>query len=371
MKIISIETFRQNSNLALVRVRTDDGLEGWGQTSPYLAGQSVPALHDQIAPWFLGADPWDVVAVVDRCIRAEYKFYGSVLYRALCGVETAVWDLLGKSVGRPVYQLLGGTVRTRIGVYGSSMRRDITPEDEAERLLGLVEAGTFTGFKIRIGSVMGQDADAAPGRTEKIIPYVREQLGDQVSLRADANGCYSPAEAIRVGRILESAGYYHFEEPCPYPQLEATRTVAAALDIPVAGGEQDQVLEHFHRMINTGVVDIVQPDIGYIGGMARARKVALMAEAAGIPCTPHCANTSLLQIFTLHLAASAPSVNQFQEWSIEDVAWTKDLYLGLPEVRQSMIELSTAPGWGVEINDDYLKRAETRISRLQDRPAGR
>lgn len=251
------------------------------------------------------------------------------------------------------------------------MRRDITPEQEAERLLGLVESGSFTGFKIRIGSVMGQDADAAPGRTERIIPYLRDQLGDQISLRADANGCYSPAEAIRVGRILEANGFYHFEEPCPYPQLEATRKVADALDIPVAGGEQDQVLEHFHRMINTGVVDIVQPDIGYVGGMVRARKVALMAEAAGIPCTPHCANTSLLQIFTLHLAACTSSVSQFQEWSIEDTAWTKELYDGLPQVKQSMIEIGSDPGWGVLINEDYLRGCETRISRDPGRPARR
>jgi hypothetical protein len=160
MKISSIETFHQNNYLALVKVRTEDGLEGWGQTSAFLADQSVPALHDQVAPWFLGSDPWDVAAVVDRCVRREYKFYGTVLYRALCGIETAIWDLLGKSVGRPVYQLLGGTVRTTIDVYGSSMRRDITPEDEAERLQGLVDAGTFTGFKIRVGAVMGQDADA-------------------------------------------------------------------------------------------------------------------------------------------------------------------------------------------------------------------
>lgn len=367
MKINSIQTFRVNANLALVRVRTDEGHQGWGQTSPYLVDQSVPALHDQIAPWFLGEDPWDVAARVDACVRAEYKFYGSVLFRALCGVETAIWDLLGKSVGRPVYQLLGGTVRTRIGVYGSSMRRDISPEDEAERLQDLVQAGTFDGFKIRIGSVMGQDVDAAPGRTESIIARTREVLGDAVTLRADANSCYTPAEAIRIGRILEQHGFYHFEEPCPYPQLESTGAVAAALDIPVAGGEQDFMLEQFHRMINNRVVDIVQPDIGYIGGMTRARKVALMAEAAGIPCTPHCANTSLLQIFTLHLAACSPSIHQYQEWSIEDVPWVRDLYHPLPEVKASHVELGTEPGWGVTINEDLLAGCETRTSDLTAR----
>ncbi|HEY9292090.1 MAG TPA: mandelate racemase/muconate lactonizing enzyme family protein [Microlunatus sp.] len=362
MKIISISSYQQNDQLALVRVRTDDGAEGWGQTSAYLADQSVPAIHDQLSRYFLGRDPWDLPALVDECVRTDYKFYGTVMFRALCGIETAIWDLLGKVVERPVYQLLGGTVRSTIGVYGSSMRRDITPEAEAERLSGLVSSGRFTDFKIRVGAVMGRDADAAPGRTAKIIKTVREAVGDDVSLRADANGCYTPAAAIKVGRLLEAYDYYHFEEPCPYPQLENTAQVAAALDIAVAGGEQDQHLEQFHRMITDRVVDIVQPDIGYIGGILRARKVALMAEAAGIPCTPHCANTSLLQVFTLQLAACSPSVHQPQEWSIEEVDWTKDVFDGLPQVRGGTVELGAEPGWGVEINQDYLARCESRTS---------
>lgn len=363
MKIDSITSYLHSPQLALVRVTTDDGGEGWGQVSPYIAEQSVPVLHDQLSPWFLGRDPWDLPAIIDECVRMEYKFYGTTLFRALCGIDTAVWDLLGQVTGLPVYKLLGGAVRTTIDVYGSSMRRDITPQAEAERLWRLVDTGTFTAFKIRIGEVMGRDGDAAPGRTETIIPTVREALGDAVSLRADANGGYSTAEAIRVGRILEANGYYHFEEPCPYPQLENTAAVAAALDIPVAGGEQDNSLEQFHRMITGRVVDIVQPDIGYIGGITRARKVAAMAEAAGIPCTPHCANTSLLQIFTLHLAAACPSITQAQEWSIEDVGWVRDLYGGLPAIQGSQVELGSDPGWGVTINPDYLARSAVRTSR--------
>lgn len=363
MKIDSITSYQHGTNLALVRVTTDDGLEGWGQVSPYIADQSVPVLHDQLSSWFLGKDPWDLPAIVDECVRVEYKFYGTTLFRALCGIDTAIWDLLGKATGLGVYKLLGGAVRTTIGVYGSSMRRDITPADEAERLTDLVDRGIFNAFKIRIGQVMGRDGDAAPGRTESIIPTIRDAVGDAVTLRADANGCYSPAEAIRVGRLLEASGYYHYEEPCPYPQLESTAAVAAALDIPVAGGEQDNSLEQFHRMIEGRVVDIVQPDIGYIGGITRARKVAAMAEAAGIPCTPHCANVSLLQVFTLHLAASSPSVTQPQEWSIEDVGWVKDLYEPLPIVADSAVALGTAPGWGVTINTDYLTASQTRTSR--------
>lgn len=363
MKIETIETFQQDKNLALVRVRTADGLEGWGQTSPYLADQSVPALHAQVAKWFLGRDPWDLEAIVDALVRAEYKFYGTALFRALCGVDTAIWDLLGKSVGLPVYKLIGGAVRTSIPVYGSSMSRTISPEDEAERMQGLMESNGFRAFKLRIASVMGADQDAWPGRTKAIICTVRESLGDGVEILADANGGYSAAQAIRVGRLLEEHGYFHFEEPCPFPQLENTAKVAAALDIPVAGGEQDNSLEQFHRMITMNAVDIVQPDIGYLGGISRARKVVGMAEAAGIPCTPHCANQSLLQVFTLHLAASSPAVSQFQEWSIEDTAWTKNLFHPVPTVVGGAVEISSAPGWGIEVDPDYLAMCRQEISR--------
>lgn len=363
MKIDSIETHHIDDNLALVRVRTDDGAEGWGQTSPYLAQQTAPLIHSSIAPWFIGRNPWDVEADIEEFARREYKFYGTQMWRAMCGIDTAIWDLLGKVTGQPVYRLIGGAVRTAIPVYGSSMSRRISPEAEADRMVALREDKGFRGFKIRIGEVMGRDVDVYPGRTEQIIRTVRERLGDDVVLHADANGGYSVSEAIRVGRILEGHGYGHFEEPCPYPLIENTAAVAAALDIPVAGGEQDQLPEHFYRMITSRAVDIIQPDIGYVGGISRARRVTSLALSAGIPATPHCANASMLQVFTLHLAASQPAVSQLQEWSIEDKAWTHGVYTGLPDVVDGLVHLGDAPGWGVEIDPDFLaaaRRNETR-----------
>jgi L-alanine-DL-glutamate epimerase-like enolase superfamily enzyme len=362
MKITSIETFHRDANLAIVRVRTDEGVEGYGQTSPYLADQSVPALHSMVAPAFLGQDPWDLEAIIDRLVRSEYKFYGTVFWRALCGVDTAVWDLLGKVTGQPVYKLLGGALRERVPVYGSSMSRSISPQAEAERMAALVESTGFRAFKLRIAEVMNRDVDVYPGRSEQIVRTVREVLGPDVVLHADANGGYSVPAAIRMGRLLEELRFGHFEEPCPYPQIENTAQVAAALDIAVAGGEQDSSLEQFHRIITGRGVDIIQPDIGYIGGVSRTRRVALMAEAAGMPCTPHCANVSMLQVFTLHLAAAMPSVSQFQEWSIEDVAWPHGVYGPMPEVVDGHVQMTTAPGWGVEIDPGFLASATSRTS---------
>ncbi|MBF8185707.1 mandelate racemase/muconate lactonizing enzyme family protein [Nonomuraea sp. K274] len=363
MKITEIETLTRGP-LAVVRVRTDDGAEGIGQAAPYEADTTVRVLHTMVAPMFLGRDPWDAEALVDECLRTHYKLASSFLHRAVAGVETALWDVMGKAAGRPVCQLLGGRARATVPMYASSMSRTISPEDEAERLGGLIAEQGFRAVKIRVGEAMGRDGDAAPGRTERIIGHLREVLGPDADLSADANGGFSVPRAIRVGRMLEEHGYFHFEEPCPFPDLEATAQVAAALDIAVSGGEQDFSLPQFNRMIATRSVDIVQPDIGYIGGVSRARKVAVLAEAAGIPCTPHCANDSLLRVFSLHLAAAMPSCIHPQEWSIETTPWTQDVYGPMPQVTDGAVPVPTAPGWGIELLPSFVHASDHALSRL-------
>jgi L-alanine-DL-glutamate epimerase-like enolase superfamily enzyme len=361
MKIERIETLLRGQ-LAIVRVTTDDGVVGIGQTAPYQAQISANVLHTMVAPLVLGRDPWDIEALVEECVRVHYKFPSSFLHRALAGVDTALWDVLGKATGQPVAKLIGGHARESVPMYASSMLRSTTPEEEAERLAGFVAEQGFRAVKIRVGEPMGRDTDATPGRTERIVPHVRDVLGDGVDILADANGGFSVGRAVRVGRMLEDQGYFHFEEPCPFPELEQTAQVAAALDIPVAGGEQDISLSQFQRMISGRVVDIVQPDIGYIGGISRARKVAVLAEAAGIPCTPHCANDSLLQVFTLHLAAAMPACTQYQEWSIERTPWTQGVYEPLLQVVDGAVPAPTAPGWGVTLDPAFEQAAEITVS---------
>lgn len=362
-RIDRIETFLREQVL-VVRVTTDDGREGWGQAAPYQAGLTEHVLHEMVAPMFLGADPWDVEALVHRTLRANHKFLGGFLHRAVGGIDTALWDLNAKSAGVPVYKLLGGASRTSIPVYVSSMIRTTTPEEEAARIQEQIVARGFRAVKTRVGQEMGADEDAWPGRTARIIKVMRESLGDDIELSADANGGFSVGHAVRVGRMLEDYGYFHFEEPVPYPDIEGTAHVTATLDIPVSGGEQDYSLSQFRRMLGMRAVDIVQPDVGYIGGVSRARKVAIMAEAAGIPCTPHCANHSLLQVFSLHLAIAMPACSQYQEWSAESPAWQRDLYSPLPEVIDGEVAAPTLPGWGVEIDSAFLRSTSPRASVL-------
>ena len=198
--------------------------------------------HRQVAPWALGEDALAIDALMDRIVQKEHKFPGSYLRRALAGLDTALWDLRGRLEEKPVCALLGETPGPPLRAYASSMHRDIEPKAEAGRLATLRDRLGFDALKFRVASECGHDRDEWPGRTEAIVPAVRSALGDDVTLLVDANSGYSAARAIEVGRMLQDHEVCHFEEPCPYWDLEQTRQVTAALALDVTGGEQDRDL---------------------------------------------------------------------------------------------------------------------------------
>ncbi|MEO1120983.1 MAG: mandelate racemase/muconate lactonizing enzyme family protein, partial [Pseudomonadota bacterium] len=267
----------------------------------------------------------------------------------------------------PVVELIGGKPGP-LRAYASSMKRDITPEDEADRLVRLRDAKGFDAFKWRVGAECGQDVDEWPGRTEAVVPTVSRALGDGVSKLVDANSGFSPARAIEVGRLLEAEGIGHFEEPCPYWKLEQTKQVTDALSLDVTGGEQDWDLATWERMIAMRAVDIVQPDVMYMGGLSRILQVAEMAATAGLACTPHCANLSLVTICTMHLLGAIPNAGKYLEFSIEGpdyYPWQEGLFLGDPfRIEDGRATIPDAPGWGVEINPEWLATAAHQVSEL-------
>jgi len=365
LEIHSIETF-SNRYIGLLRVRTKDGSEGWGQVSPYNADITSLIVHRQIAPYALGSDAFDIEKLVLEIPEKEHKFPGSYLRRALAGLETALWDLRGKFENKSVCELLGGKPR-QFRVYGSSMKRDIAPQAEAERLFRLRDEFGFDAFKFRVGKECGHDEDEWPGRTEKIVPAVRKTLGDQVSLLVDGNSAYSPQKAISVGRILEDNGICHFEEPCPYWELEWTKQVTDALNLDVTGGEQDCDLTIWKRMIDMRAVNVVQPDVCYLGGITRTLKVAEMARQAELLCTPHSANLSLVTVFTLHLMGALENAGPYVEFSIEGndyYPWQEGIYNPALVVKDGKVKIPDGPGWGIEINPDFLEKSKFQISTL-------
>jgi L-alanine-DL-glutamate epimerase-like enolase superfamily enzyme len=366
MKITSLETFA-NEFVCFVRLTTDSGAVGWGQTSTYNADITASIFHRQVAPWALGADALPIEPLITRIEEREHKFPGSYRCRALAGLDTALWDLHGKLAGKPVVELLGGTPR-RLRAYASSMRRDISPDQEAQRLVRLRDAKGFDAFKWRVGAECGHDVDEWPGRTETIIPTVARALGEGVAKLVDANSGFSPPRAIEVGRLLEAEGISHYEEPCPYWRLEETKLVSDALDLDVTGGEQDWDLATWARMIQTRTVDIVQPDVMYMGGISRTLQVVRLAAAAGLACTPHSANLSLVTLCTMHLLGAIPNAGKYLELSIEGAdyyPWQEGLFVQDPyTVTEGHVVIPSAPGWGVEVNPAWLSSAVYRRSAL-------
>lgn len=366
MKLLKIETF-STEFVSFVRATAEDGTQGWGQVAPYYADITAQVLHRQVAPYALGMDCFDIDAMVDVVRDREHKFPGSYLRRAMGGIDTALWDLRGKHEGKPVCALIGGTPGT-VRAYASSMKRDITPMAEAERFRQVRDRCGFDAFKFRVGAEVGRNVDEWPGRTEEIVPTIRKALGDDVALLVDANSCYSPARAIEVGHMLQDNGISHYEEPCPYWEFEQTKQVTDALQIDVTGGEQDCMMANWKGMIDGRIVDVLQPDVLYLGGIARTLRVARMAQAAGMPITPHAANLSMVTLFTMHLLRAIPNAGKYLEFSIEGLdyyPWQDGLFTSDPyEISGGQATVTDAPGWGVEVSPDWLARARYQVSTL-------
>ncbi|MCB1340692.1 MAG: mandelate racemase/muconate lactonizing enzyme family protein [Pseudooceanicola sp.] len=364
MKLTKIETFT-DPFVCFVRATAEDGAQGWGQVAPYNADITAAVLHRQVAPHVLGLDCGDVDFLADRVRDKEHKFPGAYLRRAIGGLDTALWDMAGKRAGKPVCALIGGTPGT-LRAYASSMKRDITAEAERERFLRLRGDHGFDAFKFRIGAEVGHDTDEWPGRTEEIVPTIARALGDGAALLVDANSCYAPKKAIEVGRFLEDHGISHYEEPCPYWEFDQTREVREALDIDVTGGEQDCMLENWRLMVRDRVVDVLQPDICYLGGLSRSLRVARMAEAAGMPVTPHSANLSMVTLFTMHYLRAIGTPGKYLEFSIEGAdyyPWQEGLFANDPyRVEDGTVRVTDDPGWGVEVSSDWLGKARYQVS---------
>jgi len=366
MKIKKLETFT-NEFVGFVRATSETGAQGWGQVSTYNADITCEVFHRQVARHALGTDALDFADTLKLIGEREHKYPGSYLRRAMTGLDTALLDLRGKLEGKPVATLLGGSPG-KIRAYASSMKRDITPEDEAARFLKLRDAFGFDAFKWRVGSECGRDKDEWPGRTEAVVPIVSRALGDGVAKLVDGNSCYSPKRAIEVGKLLEQEGITHFEEPCPYWEFEQTAEVTRALSIDVAGGEQDCEFTAWDAMIEKRAVDILQPDVMYMGGMLRTIDVCKRGEKAGFKVTPHAANLSLVTMCTMHLLRAIPNAGKYLEFSIEGLdyyPWQDGLFLGEPyKIVDGQATVTDAPGWGVEINPAWLDEATYKCSEL-------
>jgi L-alanine-DL-glutamate epimerase-like enolase superfamily enzyme len=357
MKITRVEPLILRPSI-FVRVHTDEGLTGIGESSPMNARVIAAHIEHSLAPLVIGEDPTRIEWLVEKAFTATYKIAGQTQAMAMSGIELACWDIAGKAAGLPVWKLLGGLYRGTVPVYASSMRRHTTPEAEAADLAGIVQKHGFRAVKIKIGHGMGKDEDAAPGRSEALVRECRRVLGEDIAIMVDANGAYSAPRAIELGRRIEQHGVFHFEEPCPYTDDESTARVAVALDMPVAGGEQEWDLLRFKTLLARNVVDTIQPDVIKVGGLLQAKKIGVLAEAFGAPVTQHNTQPTIGAVAMLHFAAICPAARTPQELSLSTITGEHHLKGLLREpdltVRGGCLRVPEGPGLGIELDEGRL-----------------
>jgi L-alanine-DL-glutamate epimerase-like enolase superfamily enzyme len=355
VKIASMELLRNRRNF-LVRVRTTDGAEGIGVPNAMHYVHTYPIFVNRIAPFFVGKDArgledllWELYRHADN-----YKYQGLALWVCAAGAEFAILDLLGKIAGKSIGDLLGGVKRREIAVYRASGTRGNTPEAEIEDLKKIVAESGARALKFRLGGRMTRNnADSLPGRTEKLIPLVRATFGKEMTLYADSNSSYDVPKAIEIGRLMEEYDYGFYEEPCEFDRLEDTKAVADALRIPVAGGEQEFSEYRFRWTIANRGLDIVQPDLHYHGGFIRSMRVARMAHAAGLLCTPHMSGSGLGYLDAAIFASCIPNPVPFTEFKGDtDIPVSSDT--SSLKCENGVVKVPTGPGFGITVDPAFV-----------------
>ena len=356
VKLASVELLK-NGKQFLVRARSTDGVTGIAPANPAVLRSTYPILLQRVAPFFINKDARELESLTHGVYLQDsnYKWQGLPFWSCVAAVELAVLDLLGKLAGQSLGELLGGVVRREVPVYRASERRGNRPEEEIEYLQKLVAETGAQAIKFRLGGRMRYD-DATTRRDRTLIPMTRKVFGDAMTIYADANGSYDVPMALRIGKLMEEHRLGFFEEPVPFDYYDETRQVADALTIPVAGGEQESSLRRFRWMVEHRGVRIVQPDLIYFGGMIRSVRVARMAAAAGMDCTPHMSGGGLGYLYVLHFASCVPNAGRFQEYKGDD---------GLPVSsdtsslcsEKGVLKVPSGPGLGVTIDPDFLRQA--------------
>lgn len=356
VRITSLEAFEFDGRY-LVRVTSADGVTGVVMVNNRLA-YLWPILDQVVAAYFVGKDARDLVDLVEGVytFRSAYKLAGIGFWNPVAYVELAVLDLLGKLAGCSVGALTGTVLRTEIPVYLSSLRRDTTPEEEVAWLGRRLEETKATAVKLKIGGRMSHNADAFPGRTDRLIPLAREMFGDDVVIYVDANGSYDADHAIEVAALLVDHGVAFFEEPCPWQSYWETQRVTAAGILPVAGGEQDSSLDLFAWMIRGRVVDLVQADVMYNGGLIRELVVAGMAADAGLAIMPHSPKIGAEAAAVLHFCSIAENLGPYQEWAGRPAVPTSWYTPGFG-IDNGCVRVPQGPGLGVVYDLDTWDKA--------------
>lgn len=341
----------------LVRITTDEGLHGLGSAGVG-SGAAAYVLENHLKPILLGQNPFDVELLWESMYRSTLN-YGrkGLVTEAISAADIALWDILGKATGQPVYNLLGGRTRDAIPVYGSRLyaRRDL--DRLAQDADCLVKRG-FRAVKQRFG-YGPRDGLAGMRRNLELVRTVRQAIGPDTELMADAYMGWDVTYAIRMIRMIEDAGINlkWVEEPVIPDDIDGYAEIRGSVSTPISGGEHEFTRYGFRELIAKRAVDILQPDVNRVGGITEARKIWAMAAAAGLPVIPHAGQMHNYHLVISHL--NSPMAEYFpapdQGGILDDDTLFYELFQGEPRAENGYVRLPEVPGLGLELNQDRVE----------------
>jgi galactonate dehydratase len=362
MKITNVEPLffgtQSADNWLFVKISTDEGLVGYGEASN--AARIAAAAVEELGCRLLGMDPSRIEQHWQFLYRAYHNVRGGpIATAAISGIEIALWDLKGKALGVPVYELLGGRCRDRLKAYANGWSRQA---QNASALAESAAEAVTQGYTALKWDPFGRVNNLIePEQLRKSIAQVRavrEAVGRDVELLIEAHGKLNVNNAIRAGRMLEELDPYWLEEPVDPENVDAMAKVAAEINIPIATGERLYTKFGFRELLARQAADIIQPDVCHTGGILETKKIAAMAEAHYVPVAPHNPFGPINTAAAIQVDTCTPNF-LIQEMIVRHLPVYRNVLTEPLELHDGYLEIPTRPGIGFELNEDFVTRARS------------
>lgn len=350
IKVFPVDCFR--TNWVFVKVYTDEGIDGVGEATLEYKEKALIGAVEHIKEYLVGKDPRDVERHYHDIYRDAYWRGGAVLMSALSAVECAMWDILGKSLGVPVWRLLGGKTNDSVRIYVNGWFAGAkTPEEFAAKAKIAAERGVSAMKWDPFGKSYLEISNADLDRAVACVGAVRDAVGNKVDLLIEGHGRFNVPTGIKIAKELEQFKPMFFEEPTPPDNLEALKAVRDKSPVAIAAGERLYTARSFKDLFEMRAADYIQPDISHAGGIMELKKISAMADAYYIPFAPHNPSGPVANAATLQLAGCVPNFS-ILEIMYSDVTWRKEVTNEALVYHDGRIDVPDRPGIGNEINEE-------------------
>lgn len=361
MRIVDIRTHIVDGswvNWVFVEIVTDEGLTGYGEATLNVKELAVKGALEDVKRHLVGQDPANIQRLwYQLALYTNYWRSGPVTNSALSGIDQALWDLLGKRFGVPVYSLLGGRYRDRIKVYATGWDKGArTPDEFQEQAVAAVKQRGFRALKVYpFGASDQVPEQAVLNRAVSIVQAVREAVGPDVELAVETHARLNPVFLKRVARRLEEYDLMFIEEPAAPDQLSVLADITRSIAIPTAAGERIYSKERFWELLAGGGVGIIQPDIIRLGGITEMQKTAALAEACGVLVAPHNASGPIGMAATMQVAAAIPNL-LILEYPVHTPKWWGDLTTWQPAMENGQLIVPDGSGLSADLVTEAVAR---------------